>query len=435
MNVDDDDVGEDLPVDPSVIDDTATAGTPDLVRSVALTLLEARELNKLPARVTDVVANTGQMLICKAQSECTKKVLAVLKANDVGPKVVKEVESAMLEECKVHAAVTRLDKPGKLERYVASNMAYIAPEQKRIGVGAAASRETFQVVSITETLKFLLSFDDVLQDVLTGHQTNSGVLRDVVDGEAFRQHPLFSQEPNSLAIIFYMDEFTVTNPLRGRAKFHKIMAGYYTLANIPPQKRSQLKAIQLALLCASTHIKTNGLEKVMVHTVKELKDLTNNGLDFTTSDGTQHHFSCQLFIAVGDNLGAHQMGGFMEGFGANLSCRFCMVDKEGSRAGAVGVPRTPQGHDIQVETVRRDAASAATYGVKKRSIFAGVSNFSPVGCLPSDLAHDIFEGVLVSIVTVVLERFLMMNAFNREELNDKILRFPYIGTDKVDRRA
>ena len=46
----------------------------------------------------------------------------------------------------------------------------------------------------------------------------------------------------------------------------------------------------------------------MLHTINELKELTNAGLDFTSSDGTQHHFSCQLFIAVGDNLVAHQMG-------------------------------------------------------------------------------------------------------------------------------
>ena len=413
--------------------DMQQEGGTDVVRSVAIALLTSRETFKLPAHITSIIANETQNMIIRGQVETTKKVVDILKGHSVSDEIINIVKAASQEETEVSAACRKLDTAGKLERYVAKNMDFIAPKEKRLGLSPSGKKDTLQIIPIEASLRALLSYEDVLEDVLTGHQSESGVLRDVVDGLAYQEHPVFSEEPTALCIIFYMDEFTVTNPLRGRSKNHKIMAGYFSLANIRPERRSQLKGIQLALLCLSKHIKKYGLDEWMKDVTKELKRLAVEGLDIITDTGKNYHFSVQLFIAVGDNLGAHQMGGFMEGFTATRSCRFCMVSLADLRLGDMGTLRTITGHNDQVSIVLLDPTMAPTYGVKKRSVFDGVGQFSPIGSLPSDVAHDIFEGVLVTIVTLVLQRCIKERYFDQDKLNQRLEGFTYVGSDKADK--
>ena len=47
-------------------------------------------------------------------------------------------------------------------------------------------------------------------------------LSDYCDGEHFKHHPLFSQNPSSLQIILYYDELELCNPLGSRKRKHKI---------------------------------------------------------------------------------------------------------------------------------------------------------------------------------------------------------------------
>ena len=423
---------EDGDVDMLEMPPTKIADSTDVFQSVAKTLLACRETYKLPAHVTTIIARETQNLICSAQEESAEKVLKILRDSGVKQETIQQVTNACAQESKVSAACSRFSTPNKLERYVAKHLPYVPPQEKLLGRTITGTKETVQIVSIEASLRNLFSYDDVFADVLKGHQTNSSVLRDVVDGSAFREHPLFSTQPNALALIFYMDEFTVTNPLRGRAKNHKIMACYFTLANQKPETRSQLKVIQLAMLCLSKHIKKYGLDVVMQDVTDELKRLAEHGIDII-KEGQTYHFPCELLLAVGDNLGVHQMGGFMEGFTATRSCRFCMVSLTDLRDGQLGTPRTSAGHNEHVRMVTNDPTLAPTYGVKKASVFADVGHFNAIGYFPSDIAHDIFEGVFVTIGTLVLQHCIKEAYFDHDLLNKRVLGHKYVGTDKVDK--
>ena len=60
----------------------------------------------------------------------------------------------------------------------------------------------------------------------SGHSIKKGgVLRDHCDGEAYQQHPLFSDHVEALQILFYYDEVEVCNPL-GSKKKHKMGNDY-----------------------------------------------------------------------------------------------------------------------------------------------------------------------------------------------------------------
>ena len=54
------------------------------------------------------------------------------------------------------------------------------------------------------------------------HQLTCPMLGDLCDGEVFKEHPIFSANPNALQIVAYYDEVELANPLGSKAKKNKI---------------------------------------------------------------------------------------------------------------------------------------------------------------------------------------------------------------------
>lgn len=145
-------------------------------------------------------------------------------------------------------------------------------------------------------------------------------------------------------------------------------AFYMTLANIPPQYRSQLKSIYLVLLFKSHILKKCSLKHILQPFLFDLKVLENEGIFVTKKDGI-HWFKGSIAVVLGDNLGSHAMGGFIECFTSYRICRFCMMTKTQIHSNilAKSQPRTKTGHDEQVQIVNEDPSQASTYGVKSHS--------------------------------------------------------------------
>ena len=74
----------------------------------------------------------------------------------------------------------------------------------------------------------------MLFKVRNPHNSTDGLLRDFFDGEDFKRHPLFGQDPQALILHCYYDDFQVTNPLGSKTRKHKI--GTYTI-----RKRKSIK--------------------------------------------------------------------------------------------------------------------------------------------------------------------------------------------------
>ena len=62
----------------------------------------------------------------------------------------------------------------------------------------------------------------MLFKVRNPHNSTDGLLRDFCDGEDFKRHPLFGQDPQALILHCYYDDFQVTNPLGSKTRKHKI---------------------------------------------------------------------------------------------------------------------------------------------------------------------------------------------------------------------
>ena len=53
----------------------------------------------------------------------------------------------------------------------------------------------------------------MLQEVLDGHQSSGGVLRDFCDGEFAKNHPMILRDPHTLVLGLFYDDLGVINPL------------------------------------------------------------------------------------------------------------------------------------------------------------------------------------------------------------------------------
>ena len=58
-------------------------------------------------------------------------------------------------------------------------------------------------------------------DVENPHFSNDGVMRDVIDGKYFCNHPIFSKSNDALQLFGYYDDLELVNP-GSKSNIHKI---------------------------------------------------------------------------------------------------------------------------------------------------------------------------------------------------------------------
>ena len=88
--------------------------------------------------------------------------------------------------------------------------------------------------------------------------------------------------------------------------------------------------------------------------------------------------------------------------------------------------RTCESYSRQTDLVAADPASSSVYGVKRNSSLNFSKFFHVVGGLPSDIMHDILEGVLPLHMKVMLRKFIMKDKFfTLDQLNEKLSKFPF----------
>lgn len=84
--------------------------------------------------------------------------------------------------------------------------------------------------------------------------------------------------------------------------------------------------MQLAVLCKSSVFKCFGFNVVLEPLIKDLKILENDGISLS---GIPCKVKGGLFSILGDNLAAHQIGGFVINVSENTRCCcFCIAEKQ-----------------------------------------------------------------------------------------------------------
>ena len=238
----------------------------------------------------------------------------------------------------------------------------------------AKSKHSYQYVPILKSLQQLLSRQEVIDQIVEGHQrqddAQSGVsYKCSKDGSLFKDNPFFSRGKPRIILQCYVDDFEVCNPLGTSRKKHKLCAVYWVLGNLRPGSHSSLSSIYLAVLCKTDHVKIYGYDRILEPLLQDLKTLEELGVYVPllgeSVKGT-------IFSVVADNLGAHSIAGFMESFSVEHYCRFCTgkssdIQLHSVASGAFEL-RTKELHQAHVKQV--EDTGTACCGMKRSVSFS-----------------------------------------------------------------
>ncbi|KAL0152015.1 hypothetical protein M9458_052681, partial [Cirrhinus mrigala] len=312
---------------------------------------------------------------------------------------------------------------------------YVEPVPVYLGANDSGKECFAQYVPIKKTLNALLESEAFRKQYEQSHsrQPNKDVFEDIWDGRNIANNALFQKDKSSMALVLYQDAFEVVNPLGSGRKKHKILAVYLTLGDILPYNRSSIDQVQLVLLCREQDLKYFGQEVVFNLLIKDLKELEECGIalkDGKVIKGT-------LCAIVGDNLGSHSIGCFLENFSrSTFFCRFCDIDRQTFECSplSAGSKRTKLSHQQHIEDLRENHRESVC-GIKFDSIFNQLHYFhvSQPG-LPPCLGHDLFEGVVSCDVALCINHLVNKEKhFTYEELNRCISQFTYLGNEAADK--
>ncbi|XP_028419163.1 uncharacterized protein LOC114544868, partial [Dendronephthya gigantea] len=276
----------------------------------------------------------------------------------------------------------------------------------------------------------LLQNPDVLKEVENPHFSCDGVLRDVMDGDFFKSHPVFSLHSDALQLLGYYDDLEIANPLGSKAKIHKIGVFYFVLGNIRPMFRSSIRSIQLIAIAKTKDIKSFGIDNLLMPFIEDVNCLAKVFLLYALQ-------YCDLLLWTGDTLGSNYVSGFKEGVGGALRiCRHCMGTRLETNNKFLSEDFSERDLDNhrQICACIEDEDNAlnireqlsTTYGVNRLSVLDKVQHFDVCICIPEDIMHIFLDG-LVPYETKLMLKYLIdeSRCITLKELNRRIENFDY----------
>ena len=427
--VDDDDLANVDMEEPEVVDIDAN-------HEVSSFLLGLREEHKSTRKACSFVADGVADIVELCREEISRKVMDVLHRSGANMQDLKQLGlTDALGQTTFENSLNHFSAGANIDEYAAEHFHYIQPVEFVLGYDNKGKPNTMQYVPITDTLKALLSKDDVFAEVFNGHKSQDGIIADFCDGSNFENHELFSRNHMTLQIQFYYDDFNVANPLGTKVNSMKFGAFYYILGNIPPKNRSKLQVMQLVTLCMSKHIKSYGMSQIMRPFMHDMVDLETHGFTFV-KEGIEYQFQATISFVSADNLAAHDIGGFQTHFNHGRICRACNVTsatmKNHFNSRSLDV-RTKEAYNEQVEHLLQNPNLSSVYGIKHDSPLHQLQYFHVANGLPADLAHDLFEGAVPEVIRLTVLHCVNEGYFSLLYLNDQIDTFPYGEHDKTNK--
>lgn len=281
----------------------------------------------------------------------------------------------------------------------------------------------FHYVPIIETVQSVFQDKSFVEQFSTPYDKVDGLLRDISCGSRCTNND-FLKNNDTLKIILFQDAFEVCNPLGSSKIKQKMLGVYMTFANVLPHNRSRVDNIKLVLLCKEKYFKEFGQNRIFKTLVDDIKVLETSGVYIENLDKVIYG---SLLTLIGDNLGSHTVGGFVENFNATHFCRYCLIEKENfaNDSTLIGDIRTYQEYCKDVETVKALNPTNTTEqlrhsrGVKRDSVFNMLEHYHVINGLPPCLGHDLFEGVVQYDLPLIINCFISRNYFSVDYLNMK----------------
>ena len=405
---------------------------------MGLFMLKSKEVHKLPRTVMDRIFHDMNDLYTAFSEETLHRVISELNKYDCSPECINDIQQ-LLSENALGKAATNLQTSAKQINYFTSEFNLLLPETYVLAEKENRTKDTLQYVKINKMLSILLKNDIFRAEINSQHVPNlekNSILQDFCSGALYQNNAYFKENSHALQIILYFDQFEVANPLGPARGEYKIAAFYFTLGNLRPELRLKLSCIFLAMLVLDSHIKKYGLEAVVKPLVDDLNVLAADGIEIIINGNPVTYCGILSYI-VADNLGSHEIGGYLQSFSGARICRHCNATKtqiqtvfnfeEYQR-------RTPEIYDYQAARVEEDPETNTIYGINQASPFNKCHGFHAATGLPPDVMHDLLEGVIPLTIKQILRYFVVERILpSLEKLNKLILNFPYGANDKANK--
>ena len=380
-----------------------------LIRKIAVFVMKLQAKHHVPSSTVQLMLLEFCDVFNHNLSTILEKVSKILSDGNVEDTIVQKVSDSI----QGHPLNTALDaKSGPLRSEAARSsfykhtFNYVQPVAVKLSIPGEPDK-FFHYVPIHKTLHALfqdISIEYHLQDFHLHNKSMPtaycGFLKDFFDGTVCQQSLVFQQNPKCINILLYQDEFELANPLGSAKGKHKLFAIYYTIGNLHANVRSKIDALQLVLLCKHKDLVKYGIHSVLQPLIQDLIHLETEGLDLGAKHGRQ---IAKVVFVLGDNLGSHTVGGFVESFSGTYFCRYCVATRDSLLTGKC-LPedfdaRTPDLYDRAVKQVEQTNIEHFQ-GVKMNSVFHKLSQFHVcTPGLPPCIGHDLFEGIVPSDLT------------------------------------
>ncbi|KAK3916867.1 Zinc finger protein 691 [Frankliniella fusca] len=323
------------------------------------------------------------------------------------------------------------------KKYFMKNFKYVAPVGRNLKVNPKDRSAIVQYVPVPKTLEKML--EDVtiqkaiVESFVEPENPDQNVIKNYTDGIVFKKRAVPRKR---LDLFIFADGFRVDNPLGSGKKKYKLLGCYLTIGNLKPHQRSRLKSKRLVLLVLEAAMMDvhNGFKKAFRKLVDDVKGLVKSGIVFM-----DEIIPVRLQFLIGDNLGQHTVGGFLESFSTvHYFCRFCLLTRDEYKEDQTtecpvfrqAERRTPSNYKRALRLAVKNNLESY-HGIKEDSIFNEIPHFhvSDPG-QPGCLGHDLFIGGVVDVdFASMIQYFISKEWFSLETLNQRVKVFPLLGSD------
>ncbi|KAJ8668472.1 hypothetical protein QAD02_010135 [Eretmocerus hayati] len=290
--------------------------------------------------------------------------------------------------------------------------------------------EKFQYVNVIDVLTMVLSNDVVREAILNERPSANGILGSFIDGDFFRNHPLFQQYPHAIRLKLYYDEFEIVNPIGSKTGIHKIGACYYIIDNLPDHMKSELSNIHVLFLCYDVDVKKYSFDQIFGRFIVDLEKLESPEGVTIQINGDDFILRATISSFCADTLAAHAVCNLM-GPSATHFCRRCMYSRDDLHAKRleIGQMRTDELHRDHLQRLVESRFSQAVITatglrgdcpLNRSRFFRSNKNFT------FDLLHDVLQGFGPMALKLVLEKhILILGLYDVETLNARVRSFNY----------
>ncbi|KAE8741832.1 hypothetical protein FOCC_FOCC012641 [Frankliniella occidentalis] len=318
------------------------------------------------------------------------------------------------------------------KKYFTQNFGFKEPVQINLNENDPDSTDTLQYISVEESLTKLLEDETVQQGIEESffrRPSPENEVNDYYDGSLFKSE---DHAPKEIHLNIYQDSFNpVMNALGSAKNKFKDLVVYFTINNFKSHLRSRIATKHLVLICRENIFKRLGAKKCLAKLMEELKRLEAEGIMFK-----DQRVDVVVEFMIGDSLGQHLIGGFIESFSHTYACRFCEITRVEYKADpCVAKPqRTKESYN---RCVLKASMKGKTFkGIKQGCEFNALKNFHATSHLPPCLAHDVFEGVVSWDLAGIISYFVRTKEwFTYELLNKRIKKFKCLGIDSRNKFA